>query len=133
MEIQKFEYLENKNSFLGEIENIKKHNYLRAIMCLKKWKIADTSCKLQYITNDSRYKIEFLFVVSVYIINKFIQLFKLGVVTHTWAHPKFYQILSQLHLKNELSYSLCESDFLVLLHKVSQEWILSFDILFETS
>ena len=44
-EIQKFEYLENKMSFLDEIKNIF-HSFWRAIIWLKIknwWKIADTS------------------------------------------------------------------------------------------
>ena len=36
-EIQKFEYLENKKSFLDEIKSIF-YNYLRAIICWKKKK-----------------------------------------------------------------------------------------------
>ena len=55
-----------KRAFLDEIKSIifKSNNYIRAVMCWKKWKIADTSFKLQYLTNDSRYKIDFFFVVK---------------------------------------------------------------------
>ena len=133
MEIQKFEYLENKNSFLDGIKTLKKHNYLRAIMCLRKWKIADKAVNCNILQTILGIKLNFCLWLDIHIINKLTQLFKLGVVTHAWAHPKFYQILSQIHLKNELSYSLCELDFLILLHKVSPECILSFEILFETS
>ena len=44
MEIQKFEYLENEESFLNEIKNIF-HSFWRAIIWLKIknwWKITDT-------------------------------------------------------------------------------------------
>ena len=40
--IQKFEYLKNEKNFLDEIKSIL-HNYLRAIIWLKKWKIADAT------------------------------------------------------------------------------------------
>ena len=42
MEIQKFKYLKNKNSFLDEIESIF-HSFWRAILCWKKLSIVDTS------------------------------------------------------------------------------------------
>ena len=99
---------------------------------LKKIKIADKAVNCNILQTIPDIKLNFCLWLDIHIINKFTPLFKLGVVTHAWAHPKFYQILSQIHLKNELSYSLCESDFLILLHKVSPECILSFDILFET-
>ena len=35
--------------------------------------------------------------------NKFTQLFEVGVVRHAWACPKLCQIMSQLHLRDELS------------------------------
>ena len=47
MKIQKFEYLENKKSFLDEIKRIF-HSFWRAIICWKIkfwWKIVDTSFK----------------------------------------------------------------------------------------
>ena len=42
MEIQKFKYLKNKNSFLDEIKSIF-HSFWRAILCWKKLRIVDTS------------------------------------------------------------------------------------------
>ena len=51
MQIQKFEYLENKKSFLDEIKNIF-HSFWRAIIWLKIknwWKIVDTSFKIKNI------------------------------------------------------------------------------------
>ena len=41
-EMQKFEYLRSKKSFLDEIKSMF-HNYLSAISWWKKWKIADTN------------------------------------------------------------------------------------------
>ena len=32
--------------------------------------------------------------------------FQVGVVRHAWAYPKWWQLLSQLYLKNELSYEV---------------------------
>ena len=57
--------------------------------------------KLQYVKNVLRW-----LEIQSNRSNKFIQSFPVGVVRHVWACPKLCQIVSQLHLKNELRYKV---------------------------
>ena len=67
-QIQKFEYLENKKSFLDEIKSIF-HSFWRATIWLKKkhlMKIADTSFNRQSCSkNEPNIKLNHIFIVQI--------------------------------------------------------------------
>ena len=52
-------------------------------------------------------KFNFRMWLDIHKRNKFTQSFQVGVVRHAWGCPKLCQIVSQLHLKNELRCELC--------------------------
>lgn len=50
--------------------------------------------------------------IDIYRRNKLNWSFQVDLVRHDWAYPKLGQIMSELHLKNELSYNIGSSHVL---------------------
>ena len=62
--------------------------------------------KPQYLTKNLRYEVEFLDMIRSKKALNISWLLQVGVIRHNWPFPKRQQIVSQLYLKNELSYEV---------------------------
>ena len=71
-------------------------------------KILETNQNVEFIKLQTSWGMNLDFCMWLYIHknNKFIQSFQVGVVRHACSCPKLCQIVSQLHLKNRLSFKV---------------------------